>query len=370
VTKLKLLILQLTIVLVFTSPSYSSDNASELKDGRLRREARVPNSSGRLQGDQDFTLLFSGTEDRATTRLLTAVPWQHYSIRERIRYLWSGQQPDVPHLTGTMTEHGILTNGHGFIGEAPCFENAILKRLRFQGRFFRIFHLVRAEQGVTLEYFPAQPSALYYQAKYNSLLDPFIIPDFNIYRAEQVESVWAMQGYVHRRFSWRHQWFYGWLDHKHDVALVKLQNTPHPVFTAPICAQLPTLKHLVSICQYPNGHLLQKRSTEYADFDKLTHQCVTLPGSSGSSLRLRQEVSSLQQKTNFLRWLKDFVRQTGNPLRNKESFSRFLAQMDHFRKQSAIGEIVGIHDAGAEGFFNTFVPINQDGITMIDKRIY
>lgn len=133
-----------------------------------------------------------------------------------------------------------------------------------------------------------------------------------------------MEGYVVSLRQRRNGWVYGKINSQHDVAIVRLQDR-QPEKVCQIADELPhnpSPLHKVSIYQYPLGHPLQKRSFEFADFSKWTHQCVTLAGSSGSAIR-------------------DFD----------------------------TGEMIGVHQGGSD-LHNKFIPFNSSMIALLNMRIY
>src|SRR5262245_60074354 len=121
-SKFKGFLLHLSISLVTISPSYATDNPDQ-SSNRSRfhytylglgnfdyvpmddlfdedktakplhtPHAFVPNSQGKKQGREAFKLLFTGNEDPSTVLITTRTSQKHYTLRESVRYMLSGEK--------------------------------------------------------------------------------------------------------------------------------------------------------------------------------------------------------------------------------------------------------------------------------------
>ena len=294
--KIRILLIQFVVFLTITSPVFSvgpndEDSTSTVQTRpqpiSLQKDQRiVPHSDGVPQDFEGFRLLFKGEEDSTSVRLTTHSSLRQYTLREKMRYLIWGQKSFQSTLSGTMTSHGVMTNGHGFVEEVPCAYNWILENFNSKYRFYRTLEPVSVEQGLTTEQFKPDDQESYFQP--NLLPDDVPTSTHTIYNSGDIESVSLMDGYVIPLRQRRNGWIYGSLNPKNDVALVKLKQNRYPEKVCQIADALPhnpSPLRKITIYQYPLGHPLQKKSFEFADFSKWTHQCVTLGGSSGSAVR-------------------------------------------------------------------------------------
>mgnify|MGYP003111262193 CR=1 FL=1 len=127
--------------------------------------AYVPNSSGIYQDRRHFSLLFSGDEDLSTVRIQAQVPKHQLTFREKLKLLFYPVRP-VSYLSGTMTEKGILTNGHGFIEEVPSVTNSLRKFFGLESLHYRVLEPIHIEQGVSLKKFEPANDNLYHHPEY------------------------------------------------------------------------------------------------------------------------------------------------------------------------------------------------------------
>jgi len=124
--------------------------------------ALVPDSFGNPQGIEAFKLLFAGQEDLKTVRIRTKIPVSHYTFREKLKVLLSGRELPEYYLSGTITSHGILTNGHGFVEKVPSISNAILDFFGSKNHLYRKLEPVEVEQGLTLKPFETEDIEIYH----------------------------------------------------------------------------------------------------------------------------------------------------------------------------------------------------------------
>jgi len=293
--KLKILLLQLFVVFGGASPVFSFDEPGEnwrynltqpkLQPNPPEDQRIVPRVDGRPQSAKDFEFLFTGQEDEASVRLSTRPYIKQYTFREKVRYAVEDKPAYASLLSGTVTSHGILTNGHGFVQEVPCIQNWFLEQFGSTNRYYRTLEPVIIEQGLTLNAFESKEEDSYFLP--NSLPNVFESTHAT-YGREDVESVSLMEGYLVSLRTKGNGWIYGKINSDKDVALIKIKKNEYPEKVCQIAEKLPSVDappHKVSIYQYPLGHPLQKKSFGYADFFYKTHYCVTLPGSSGSGIR-------------------------------------------------------------------------------------
>jgi len=342
--KLRILLAQFVVFLTLASPAFSFDEFMSADDEAptptvrtkpqpitLQKDQRiVPHSDGRPQGYEGFRFHFKGLEDSSAARVVARSSIRQYSWREKWAYFRRDEKPNLSVLSGTMTSHGVITNAHGFVEEVPCFQNDILNWLGKKGwfhsekRYYRTLDPLRVEQGLTTEHFKSENANDYFDP--DSLPDAVSLSAHAVYDSVDMDSVSLMQGYMVTLLQRRKGWFFGSINSEHDVALVKVKQNRYPEKVCQIADKLPhhnpSPLHKVTIYQYPNGHPLQKRSFEFADFSKRTHQCVTLGGSSGSAIR-------------------DFV----------------------------TGQMIGVHQGG-NAFHNQFIPFSSSMVALLNRKIY
>lgn len=297
-------------------------NREELafEDLAPRSQAFVPDSSGRPQALKDFQLLFHGKQDKATARISVVVPHKKYTLWERLKEFRTGI-PIVIMLSGTMTAHGFMTNAHGFVEEAPLLRNDILKWWGSSKRYYRFLEPEEIEQGLTTVHAEFDNTDFYYNSVHEihwSLLKEKI----KTYKKSDIERVFIHPSYLQAEKKGR--WHFGTINNAYDLAVIKLKpkSIPEGIPLSSVSQKPQTGSISVDIHQYPNGHPLQKKASEQADFETKTHQVLTLGGSSGASLRNDR------------------------------------------------GQIVGIHAWGGRGSHNGFIPINDDMIQRINKKVY
>jgi hypothetical protein len=327
--KLRVLLLQFVVFLTVISPVFSFDDMGLLEDYSSpstptktppKAQSIVPRTDGSPQDTRAFEFLFKGQEDPAAVRVTTRPPLRQYTFTEKMKSLFLGEEPDYSTLSGTMTSHGVITNGHGFVEEVPCFTNWLRKICNSKNRLYRTLEPAIIEQGLTIEHFSSNDQTPYFDENF---LPNVPTSTHAIYDSKDVKSVFLMEDYLVSSGQRTNGWIYGSLNSKHDVALIELEENRYPEKICQIAESLPSSDlHKVAIYQYPFGHPLQKKSVEFADFSKKTHQAVTFGGSSGSALR-------------------DFDS----------------------------GFIIGVHKAGTD-FHNLFIPLSLPMLTRLNIKIY
>lgn len=314
-SKFEIFLLHFSIVLAIVAPSYATDNTDEsnnrsrfhynyiglgnfdyvpmdyfvdeepISKPKALKQAYVPDSSGNPQHREAFFLHFAGQEDYSTVRIKTMLPFDQYTLREKVRFFLMSEEAPMTILSGTVTPHGILTNGHGFIEKVPSVSNSIREKIGIKTLDYRTLEPVIIEQGLTLKPFAPEDEDVYF--------NPYIsFPSFMhsvhaAYKKEDIQSVCIHPNYLQATKNGR-GWHEGELHQHADLALLKFNegHIPAHICTVSDEPHPKDQKINVRIHQYPEGHPLQKSSEEFAHFStKFTHQCVTLSGSSGSSLR-------------------------------------------------------------------------------------
>lgn len=363
--KLRFTLIQILVFSVVTFPLHAARipflvpviEAAQGYVSRVRapKHALVPDSAGVKQTRKNFELLFSGKEDPSTVRISTAPSEKDYTFGEKLLYLLTGSKPSSSSLSGTVISEGVITNAHGFFEEVPSLRNRILRLLGEEKRFYRPLVPVKIEQGLTLEGFSLEDEDLYYNRQ-----DPsFQSTVHNVHTTRNIRAVFVSRHYVQNLRLEKDGTFFGVLDLYHDLALLKYNDDHAHTHVCQVAEATPSASKVrVRIYQYPAAHPLQKSSEEYAYFPchqhprcyivscehllgscSPTHRCITLPGSSGSSLR-----------------------------------------------DSENGEIIGIHTGGyarkrvstdedgklkeKEEGNNFFTPLRRDTILEIDYKIY
>jgi hypothetical protein len=352
-SRLKLSLLQFLFVLTIASPAYSTAHSDQ--DDRKFRYPRaffgldeynidpddfspapshvkpqtlnhrfVPDSSGKRQDKKAFKLLFAGQEDPSTVRITVRAPKSSYTLTEKLRYTFFNEKAPEAIVTGTITPHGILTNGHAFLEWVPSVTNRFLAFIGSENFHYRQVKPIAIEQGLTLTYFIADNDDQYYDPRMSIPSSSYSL--HTTYKKKDVESVWIDPIYIQDTQKIR-RWNYGSLNSTGDLALIKLRDhhKHNPEHVASIIDLLPSGQgnSRVQIYQYPDGHPLQKMAEENADFVSHTHQCVTLGGSSGSSLR-----------------------------------------------DTTSKKIVGVHYAGITGLHNFFIPFDETVAKRINFKLY
>jgi hypothetical protein len=247
-----------------------------------------------------LSFFFQDRKISATVRIAVAPSRDHYTLKETLKYLFFGREASSSFLSGTVTSHGVLTNAHGFFEEIPSFRNKFLNFIRSEKLYYRPLVPLKIEQGLTLKHFNSDNEDFYYRETDSNLEDTI----HNIYTVKNIKSVLIAKPYIESQIPIKTGGYFGKTNPLYDLAIIKYEEGHNPLHICQITKEIPSSEIVkVKIYQYPSGHPLQKMSEEYAHFScekhpycytflcekrsscSTKHHCITLPGSSGSSLR-------------------------------------------------------------------------------------
>ena len=250
------------------------DLFDEYRPEKSYKSRYIFSALGNKQGLEACNALFTGQEDPSAVLIVTKASQKHYSLRESVRYMLSGEKAHACG-SGIITPSGIVTNGHLFLAEVPSFSNYVRSLFGFK-TYYRVKKPILVKQGITLREFKTEEQDDYYSSA--SAHDTYI--------KEELESVFIHPDYI-EGMQKVGELYYGKVNGKADLAIIKTNAKHSPQHTCLISDHSPRDEEFfgAQVFHYPHGHLLQKSSTGTVNFKTCTHTLGLLPGSSGSSLR-------------------------------------------------------------------------------------